>query len=160
MLTLRRARAGDAAALRTLFHGAVHQLAQPFYSAEQLQAWAPDTCDAAAWERKIAALAPWVAHLGPTLAGYADLQADGLIDHFFVAPACARQGVGSALLRHLVQQAQARGIAQLHADVSLAAEGLFARHGFAVQRRQQAVVRGVALANARMVFDLSSPGTP
>jgi len=34
---------------------------------------------------------------GDVMAGYADLQADGLIDHFFVDAGHARRGVGRAL---------------------------------------------------------------
>ena len=82
---------------------------------------------------------------------FADLQASGYIDQFFVAPAFAGQGVARALMGHIHAQAAQRGIAQLHADVSLTAEPFFAACGFVVQARQQAQRQGVVLHNARMV---------
>ena len=88
---------------------------------------------------------------GGALAGFADLQATGYIDHFFVAPAFARQGVARLLMSHIHVQAAARGITQLHADVSLTAEPFFAATGFVVHKRQEVARAGAVLCNARMV---------
>ena len=87
---------------------------------------------------------------GGAVAGFADLQASGYIDMFFVAPAFARQGVARALMAHLHAQAAQRGIARLWAHVSLAAEPFFAAQGFVVQERQEVERAGVVLRNARM----------
>ena len=86
----------------------------------------------------------------PTASCYGDLGAGGYIDHFFVAGGAARRGVGSALLRHIAACAQQRGITALTADVSLCAQAFFAQHGFELIERRTVVLRGVALANARM----------
>ncbi|MNV40877.1 putative N-acetyltransferase YafP [compost metagenome] len=87
---------------------------------------------------------------GGAIAGFADLQASGTIDMFFVAPAFARQGVARALMAHLHAQAAQRGITRLNAHVSLTAEPFFAAQGFAVEARQQVERAGVVLHNARM----------
>jgi putative acetyltransferase len=79
---------------------------------------------------------------------YADLQANGYIDHFFVAPQYARQGVGR-LLAHIELAARQNGLHELSADVSLNAQAFFVHFGFELQRRQIPVVRGIALSNAR-----------
>ena len=42
---------------------------------------------------------PFVAEIEGQIVGYADLQEDGYIDHFFVSGSMARRGVGSALMR-------------------------------------------------------------
>ncbi|HEY9541189.1 MAG TPA: GNAT family N-acetyltransferase, partial [Luteimonas sp.] len=84
------------------------------------------------------------------VAGYADLQDSGYIDHFFVSGDFPARGVGSALMQHVHGVALERGLRKLSAQVSLSAEGFFARHGFLVDERQTVVVAGVPLENSRM----------
>lgn len=157
-IRLRQFRIADVARLREVFHSSVHGLARDWYSAEQLAAWAPQDYDAAAWAQRLQQARPWVAECDGIIVGYADMQPDGHIDQFFVAAEAAGCGVGTALMRHLRQQATVGGLAQVHADVSRAAEGFFARHGFVVDAVQTVVVRGVALQNARMVLSLPGIG--
>lgn len=145
---------GEEALLREVFVSSVHQLGASFYTSEQLDAWAPADVDAAKWQEKMATIRPYVAVVDGRIAGYADLQETGYIDHFFVSGAFARRGVGSALMRHLHDVAQARGLPELSAHVSLSAEAFFARHGFVVRVRQSVPVRGAVLSNAHMVKEL------
>jgi nucleoside 2-deoxyribosyltransferase/N-acetylglutamate synthase-like GNAT family acetyltransferase len=149
-LVLRRYQASDAMALYRVFHAAVHQGTGAHYNAAQRAAWAPPAPDHPKWAARLQRNQPWVALWHGELAGFADLQPDGLVDQMFVAPQCAGRGVGDALMARLIEQAQAHGIETLHADVSLAAEGFFLRHGFVVQQRQWVERRGAVLANARM----------
>lgn len=90
---IRNFRAGDEAALRAVFYASVHGLAGRDYSPEQPGAWAPPDYDAAPWGERMRANQPFVAEIAGEVAGYADLQASGLIDHFFVAAAHAGRGV-------------------------------------------------------------------
>lgn len=148
---VRSYRPGDEIALWQVFHDAVHQLAANHYSQEQLDAWAPQRPDWTKWRQRIQALQPFVAVCDNDQAmAYADLQANGYIDHFFVAPQHARQGVGRRLLAHIEQTARQNGLHELSADVSLNAQAFFAHSGFELQRRQIPVVHGIALKNARM----------
>lgn len=148
---VRSYRPGDEIALWQVFHDAVHQLAANHYSQEQLDAWAPQRPDWTQWRQRIQALQPFVAVCDNDQAmAYADLQANGYIDHFFVAPQHARQGVGRRLLAHIEQTARQNGLHELSADVSLNAQAFFAHFGFELQRRQTPVIRGIALKNARM----------
>lgn len=157
---IRNFRPGDEPALRALFEAAVHCLAAKDYTPEQLAAWAPPHHDAAQWVQRLQANQPFVAQAvdGGALAGFADLQATGYIDHFFVAPAFAGQGVARLLMAHIHAQAAARGITQLHADVSLTAEPFFAATGFVVHQRQEVVRAGAVLRNARMAKTLAIAG--
>lgn len=140
----------DAAALYAVFHSAVHGIACRDYRPEQLAAWAPDDFDAGAWTARLNALQPTVVDIEGQPVAYGDLQPDGLIDHFFVAAAHARRGIGRRLLQHLLQSAQNHHIPVVYAQVSRTAQPFFARFGFEVTAEQMAVVRGVSLANARM----------
>jgi putative acetyltransferase len=157
-LHLRPFRNGDEAALRAVFHSSVHVLARRHYSPAQLGAWAPRQYDAAQWRERIRSNQPFIAELDGVIAGYADLQASGYIDHFFVAGAYGGRGVGKALMAHIHQEAASRGIQALFSDVSLAAELFFRKSGFAIQVRQQVDVHGVILANARMRKALAASG--
>ncbi|MCD7098089.1 GNAT family N-acetyltransferase [Stenotrophomonas sp. MMGLT7] len=149
-MRIRDFRIGDEPVLWDVFFSAIHELAARDYSAEQVHAWAPADMDRAAWAARIRALQPWVAEHEGRVAGYADLQPDGCIDHFFVSACHARQGVGRALMEHLLRQARGRGLAELAADVSRTAQPFFERFGFEVVEYRLPVRRGVAIPNARM----------
>lgn len=146
---------GEELLLRALFHDSVHRLAAAHYTTEQLEAWAPADFDVQGWCARIRGNRPFVAEdERGALLGYADLQADGHIDQFFVASGAARRGVGQAMLACLERRARCLGIVRLTANVSLCAEAFFVQAGFQVIERRLPVVRGVALANARMVKSL------
>lgn len=141
---------GDESALRTVFYSSVHDLARRHYTAEQLEVWAPRQYDAAQWGERMRGNRPFIAEVDGCIAGFADLQDSGYVDHFFVAGAFAGRGVGRALMAHIHQSAAERGMGRLFADVSLAAEPFFAKWGFGVEARQQVERSGVVLANVRM----------
>jgi len=152
---IRAFREGDAPALRAVFASAIHGTASAYYTQEQCNAWCPADYDAEAWAQRMLGIAPFVAEEGGRIVGYADVQDDGYIDHFFVAATAGRRGVGSALMRRIHEDAAARGLTALHAAVSLAAQPFFARWGFAIEQEQTVEVRGVALCNARMRKELA-----
>lgn len=146
---------GDEPALWGVFHSSIHQLARKYYSKEQLEAWAPQKYDSEKWELRMKRIRPFVAVVEGQIAGYADLQTSGYIDHFYVAGHYAGRGVGTALMRHIHDAASAQRLPELSSDVSLAAEGFFMKHGFTVAVRQTVVARGVSMPNARMVKRLA-----
>lgn len=150
---IRPSRPDEALDLLRIFQAAVRVTAAGDYTAEQIEAWAPAAITAERaqhWIERIAALAPFVAEADGALVGYADLQADGYIDHFFVSPMQARRGVGAALMRHLTGLARERKLARVYADVSRTAQPFFARFGFEVLEQRRPIVRGVEVPNARM----------
>lgn len=151
---IRRFRSGEEGDLLALFQQSIRQLASRDYSAEQIEAWVlgePDQSFVANWTQRIQRNRPFVIECDSELAGFADLQPSGLIDQFFISPFFEQRGLGSALMRHLVDEATSIGIARLYADVSLTAQPLFTRHGFVVVREQWPMRNGVVLRNALMV---------
>lgn len=149
-MLIRNFHPGDEPALRAVFFSSVHDLARHHYTAKQLDVWAPRQYDAARWGAQVRGNQPFIAEVDGSIAGFADLQDSGYVDHFFVAGDFAGRGVGRALMAHLHQSAAARGIGRLFADVSLSAEPFFQKWGFGVEARQQVERAGVVLANARM----------
>ncbi len=163
-MRIRRAAPGEAPALLAIFQSSVRGLTSRDYTPAQIDAWAPLAADAAwceAWRRRVGANQPWAVEIEARLVAYADLQPSGYLDHFYVAADAAGQGIGAALMRHLLGIAREQGIDCVVADVSLRARAFFERFGFAVEREQCVSVRGVSLRNARMRLAVAAaPAAP
>jgi len=151
---------GDEPALHAVFYSAVHAIAGSDYTAAQLNAWAPDHPDMERWTARIRAIRPFVVEEDGRIVGYADLQANGYIDHFYVSGAHTRRGVGRSLMARIHARAHELELTRLFSDVSRTAEPFFERFGFLVLERRTVVVGGVSLPNARMTKDLSAPPSP
>ena len=149
-MIIRRFVIGEETALRSVFYSSIHQLTSNEYTQEQQQAWAPLEYDQEQWAIRIQSINPFVVEIDGCIAAYADVQATGLIDHFYVAPAFAQKGIGSSLMAHLHSEASNLRIDELWAKVSLTAEPFFLKHGFQVETRNAFFTRGVQLFNATM----------
>ncbi len=143
---------GEEDTLRTIYFESVRQLARADYSAAQVAAWAPEDYDRVEWATRIQEVRPAVVVIDGQPVAFADLQASGYIDLFFVSPHHARRGIGTTLLAYLLQQARELGMFSVHANVSITAQPLFLRHGFRVEKINDVEVRGVTLQNATMRF--------
>jgi len=155
---------GDEKALHAVFLSAIHELASKNYTAKQVQAWAPANLDQGLWAERMHGIQPFVVEAGGQIVAYADVQPSGYIDHFFVAAAHARQGVGSMLMNHIRAAANTQSINALTSDVSLTAQPFFERFGFVIVEQRSPVIRGVVVPNAFMRKELASNpsfnGTP
>jgi putative acetyltransferase len=147
---IRRYRLGEEAALFEVYYSAIHLLASCDYSLEQIQAWAPRDLDQGLWATRIQGINPFVAELDGELVGYADLQANGYIDHFFVSGHHGRRGIGTALMNHLLHEARSASLKELRSDVSRTAQPFYERFGFTVVEERQPELRGVVIPNALM----------
>ena len=149
-MKIRRFTNGDEIALFRVFLSSVHTIASHYYTHEQIEAWAPPDIDPEQWANYMKELLPFVVEVDGEIAGYADVQPNGYIDHFFVSGTYPRQGVGTLLMNCIHEEARQLGIAELTSNVSKAAEEFFLRHGFHVVERGFPVRRGVTLQNALM----------
>ena len=147
---IRRFREGEESALLKVRYSAIHLIARRDYSEEQLQAWAPRDIDMVVWCDKIHQINPFVAELSGQIVGYADLQSNGYINHFFVSGRHPNRGIGTQLMRHLLSQAEVHGMHELTSDVSLTAQPFFERFGFSVVEQRFPELQGVVLSNALM----------
>ncbi len=147
---VRHFRPGDEAALYRVHREAIHRVASRDYTTEQIEAWAPARPDPGAWAIKMRHIRPFVAEVDGAIAGYADLQPSGYIDHFFVSADFPRRGVGRQLMERIHEEAARQGIAELTADVSRTAQPFFARFGFEIVEQRFPVRAGVTIPNALM----------
>jgi putative acetyltransferase len=141
---------GEEQALFAVYYSAIHLTASRDYTPEQIQAWAPKGLDMNLWACRIRGINPFVAELNGEVVGYADLQANGYIDHFFVSGTHARRGIGSLLMEHLLGEATALGLSELTSDVSRTAQPLYEKFGFVVVEQRRPERRGVVIPNAFM----------
>ena len=149
-MKIRRFAPGDEPALLAVFYSAVHQTAARDYRPAQLAVWAPADIDGMRWAERMRALRPFVVERDGQIVGYADVQANGYIDHFFVSGQHPRQGIGTRLMQRIQEEAQTLGLTELSADVSLTAQPFFAHHGFELLERREVVRDGVQIPNALM----------
>lgn len=81
-----------------VYTASIRALAAPFYSPEQIAAWAPATPSVERWQQRLASVQTFVADCDGVLAGFASYRPDGYFDLLFTHPAFARRGVATALL--------------------------------------------------------------
>ncbi|MBF3317512.1 GNAT family N-acetyltransferase, partial [Leptospira borgpetersenii serovar Hardjo-bovis] len=82
-MKIRRFSNGDEISLFRVFFSSVRTIASHYYTREQIDAWAPADIDLERWANHIKELQPFVVELDGEIAGYADVQPNGYIDHFF-----------------------------------------------------------------------------
>ena len=83
-----------------------------------------------------------------------DLVDGTLLDMLFVDPDFSRHGIGAKLISAIVDLAQDAGAPCVETHASLTARPVLERGGFVVVAEETAIIRGVALANFKMRFDL------
>lgn len=137
----------DAPELWRLFYNTIHHVNCRDYSPELLDAWAPLEFDFAIWQRKMDTINPVIAEMDGKIVGYTDLQADGLIDHFFCHAQYQGQGVGRFLMEHVLRLGATRGITHFRSEVSITARPFYERFGFSVVTEQNLPIRGQILNN-------------
>jgi putative acetyltransferase len=149
-LHIRPFRIGDEESLYQVFYSAIRLVAVRDYTAQQVEAWAPDDPDMRTWAERMQSIRPFVAEIGGEAVAYADLQSSGYIDHFFVSGRHQRQGLGRALMNRIHRQAADVALRGLYADVSRTARPFFEHFGFGFVEDRAPVVRGVVVPNARL----------
>ena len=155
-VTIRAYEPRDAADLAGVFFRSVRQVALSDYTPAQVKAWAPEP-RTAGWAHREASdgrLVLVAANADDRPVAYIDLEPDGHINRIFCAPEAAGQGIASRLYDAMEAAARAQGIRSLFTEASELARRLFEHKGFAVEERQDLVIRGVAIHNYRMVKTL------
>lgn len=146
-MIIREFREQDAPILWALFYNTIRNINLRDYTEQQVTAWAPDEFDAQLWLKKMTVIQPFVAELDGVIVGYSDVQPSGLVDHFFCHHEYQGQGVGRALMTHVIKQAEAKGLDRIYSEVSITARPFYEHMGFTVVNEQQIEVRGSTLTN-------------
>ena len=75
---------------------------------------------------------------------------NGHVSSLYVRKDCARQGIGNALLNHLLQRARDHGISKVHTEASQFSKALFAKNGFIVVEEEIVDYDGVDFLRWKM----------
>ncbi len=146
----------DAPEIVRLFYETVHSVNRPDYSKEQVEAWAPEVPDAAAWHSRMTSRKTLVAVENVEVVGFAELEENGHLDTFYLRKDAVGRGVGQCLYQAVEGEARAWGIGRIFTEASITARPFFERQGFDVVREQKVQRRGVGLTNFVMEKKLGS----
>ncbi len=138
---------GQSRAVADIFQSAVHQTASSCYTVQQVNAWAPSPIDYDHWRARCELKRPFLYVRDDTICGFIELDNDGHIDCHYVHPDFNRLGIGSALLKHVIQIAADMNFPKLYVEASHLAKGLYLKHGFTTVRTNEVIRDGVVLEN-------------
>jgi len=117
------------------------------YTSAQTKAWAPDNFDNKLWQKRVSDMNPFIAELNGEVVGFADLQSDGYIDHFFCHSEYQGFGVGRALMDHILEIGTSTGVQRFYSEVSLTARKFYEHFGFNVVREKHFEIKGEKITN-------------
>lgn len=147
MLRIRSFRESDAQALWELKFRTIREVNIADYGYELVCAWAPDNFEADVWFERISTMDPFVAVSGESILGFADLQDDGYIDHFYCDKDSLGTGVGRLLMQHILSEAQSKKLPRLFSHASITAKPFYERFGFAAVKEQKVQLHDQVLTN-------------
>ncbi len=149
MITIEKYNSEMVSELWQVYFTSIRLVCSNNYSKEQIEVWAPENLDINLVRQKMDQIKPFVAMLGDKIIGYADLQTDGLIDHFFVHGKYQGLGAGAALMTHIVNEGS--HMPKLYSYVSNTAKAFYRKYGFVVKNVRLEKIRGCGLENNLMV---------
>ncbi len=159
MIALRKYEDSDIEEIVTLFYETVHTINARDYSPEQLDVWASrddQETRIAAWRSSLRRHMTYVAVMGDSIVGFADMTLEGYLDRLYVHKDAQGQGVATALVNTLESEAARLRILEINTDASVTAKSFFERRGYVVIASQIVERKGVQLVNFKMLKSLGS----
>ena len=156
LVTERPYKPSDLPSILDVYSTSIRYLAAPFYSPEQIAAWAPATPDVERWQQRLASILTIVADCDGVLSGFASFRHDGYLDLLFTHPAFARRGIATRLYFRVETALRSEGCLRVFTHASLAARPFFDHHGFRVDAEESVECRGTYLSRFAMHKELST----
>lgn len=146
---VREFRPGEEAFLARLYARSVEGLGPRHYSQDQVRVWAalgpsPEKLAALANDGRLRLV---VTDSEDAPLGFVDLELDGHIDLFYLAPEAASTGAAALLYGAVEDRARASQISRLYAEASAGARRFFEKQGFTTLGRRDLIVDGVSIHN-------------
>lgn len=147
-LTVRELQEKDIEACVTLFKETIHSVNAKDYTQEQLNVWAPSSIKHTdhRWQTLLDNIS-YIAEIDHKIVGFADMTKTGYFDRLFVHKDHQREGIASALIKKLENDAKKLKIPEITVEASITAKPLFEKHGYIVIKQQQKEVQGINLNN-------------
>lgn len=134
----------DVTEMAALFYNTVHTVNAKDYTPQQLNAWATNQVDIAAWNRSFLTNYTLVAVHDGVLVGFGDMDSTGYLDHLFVHSQHQGKGIATMLCDGLEPHFP---VTTITTHASITAKPFFESRGYVVVRQQQIERRGVLLTN-------------
>ena len=156
MIIIRPYKESDATSIASIYYHTIHHINKRDYTEEQLHAWAPkSSLSAAEWKSKWKNIPPLVATIDKSVVGFAALDIDKhFIDCFFVHHEYQNKGVGTALMKSVLEKAKSNHLTTIWSEVSITAQPFFKSRGFRVKKEQLVVMRMIEMKNFVMEIKL------
>ncbi len=150
-VSVRDYRPDDVQALANIYFNTIHKINIQHYTEEQVDVWAPtSSLETEGWAKKFSRTKPIIATVGDKIVGFAEFEPNGHIDCFYCHHEWIGKGVGSALMKEILQRAKNSHIHLIFAEVSITAKPFFEKWGFRVITQQTIVRKGIELTNFKM----------
>lgn len=141
----------DVQALANIYFNTIHKINIQHYTKEQIDVWAPATSlETEGWAKKFSKTKPIIATVGDEIVGFAEFKPNGHIDCFYCHHEWIGKGVGSALMKEILQKAKNCNIPLIFAEVSITAKPFFEKWRFRIVAEQTIARKGVELINFKM----------
>lgn len=141
----------DAESLAHIYYNTIHRINSQHYTEEQVNVWAPpSSLDAKPWVKKFARTKPIIATVENQIVGFAEFETNGHIDCFYCHHEWIGKGVGSALMKEILQRAKNNQNHRIFAEVSITAKPFFEKSGFRIITEQTVIKKGIELTNFKM----------
>jgi len=151
---LRLATAADVPALAALYADTARALGAWCYTPEQVQAWARFGADTPAFRDYVLQAQTWVAtgDAGQVqgFCGVSTHGPGGEVHSLYVRAGLGRQGLGSRLLAHAVERAEAQGVQGFAAWATPFSRPVFERAGFVLVQTVREPYQGVMFERLRV----------
>lgn len=158
-MKLRRFQDEDITQIVNLFYDTVHSVNKKDYTIEQLNVWEPP-------EEQVTKLERWresmhrnitlVALVGESIVGFSDMTSNGHLDRLYVHKDYLRQGIATALVQNLENEARKLKLTEIDTEASITAKPFFERNGYSVIHKQSVERNSILLTNYFMIKSLLS----
>ena len=150
---IRPVKKSDLSELQALFVETITSICKSDYSAEQIDAWTGSVKNTQRWVDKLSSQYFLVAQLDNKIAGFASLEGADYLDFLYVHKDHQGQGIATRLYLAIEEEAEKKGAAFLHSDVSITARSFFESRGFKILQPQSHKIGNVEINNYKMAKD-------
>lgn len=148
---IREAQETDLVSLMELFRSAIEVQGRDHYSDDQVQAWSGRASESS-FADFVLQPETFVAVDDSGPIGFSGYAADGHITSLYIRPDRAGQGVGRALIGHVLEHANAHGVNRFHFEASTMAIPLFEKKGFEKSGFDEVTVANVHFRRQKMTL--------
>lgn len=149
----------DTKAIVGLFYDTVHAVNRDDYAPIAIDAWA-DEADRKEriqkWQKALEGNIAFTAKKDDQIVGFADVTKKGYLDRIYVHKDFQGEGIATALLQRLEEEAVKQALTYVHTDASITARPFFEAQGYRLISEQVVERKGVSMVNYRMMKNLDA----